>query len=339
MSEYIQAYAASGPGERLKPFEYLPGPLPPESVELQVSHCGICYSDVAMLDNEWHQTAYPFVPGHEAVGTVVAVGNRVKALQVGEVAGVGWMAGSCMACPQCLSGNQNLCAQGEATIVGRHGGFADRVRCHWTWAIPVPKGLDVAEVGPLFCAGITVFTPLVEFGIKPTDRAGVVGIGGLGHLAIQFLNHWGCEVWALTSTDAKREGALQLGAHHVVNSRDPGQLEKLAGTLDFIIVAVAVPLDWKALLNVLAPKGRLHFVGAVLEPVPVEVFPLLTGQRSISGSPVGNPTNLARMLTFSARHHILPTNEHFPMSRVNDALAHLRAGKARYRLVLDNDFR
>ena len=173
--------------------------------------------------------------------------------------------------------------------------------------------------------------------MRPTDRVGVVGIGGLGHMALQFLNKWGCEVWAFTSSDSKRDEALRLGAHHAVSSRDLLQLRKLAGTLDFILVTVNVELNWAALINALAPKGRLHFVGAVLTPVPLTVFSLIGGQKSISGSPVGSPTNIARMLEFCARHNLAPVVEQFPLSRVNDALDHLRAGKARYRLVLEND--
>jgi alcohol/geraniol dehydrogenase (NADP+) len=338
MKNSIRAYGAKRKGERLIPIEYDPGQLRPESVEIKVSHCGVCHSDLSMLENEWQQTTFPFVPGHEAVGRVVAAGEQVKRVKPGDLVGVGWMAGSCMHCHQCLAGDYNLCAAGEQTIVARHGAFAERVRCQWTWAIPLPSGVDPAKAGPLFCGGITVFTPIVEFNVKPTDRVGVVGIGGLGHMAIKFLNKWGCEVWAFTSSESKREEAMSLGAHHVVNSRGNGEIERLAGALDFLLVAVNVPLDWKALINTLAPKGRLHFVGAILEPVPIEVFSLLTGQRSISGSPVGNPTNIAAMLDFCARHKIEPITELFPMSQVNDAMDHLRAGKARYRIVLEADF-
>ncbi len=333
-----RAYAAAAKGGPLKPFEFDPGPLGDQQVEIQVSYCGICHSDLSMLDNDWGQTTYPFVPGHEAIGKITSVGRHVKAVQVGDQVGLGWMAGSCMACPQCLSGNQNFCVRGEQTIVGRHGAFAERVRCNWEWAIPLPNRLDPAKAGPLFCGGITVFTPIVEFGVKPTDRVGVVGIGGLGHLALQFLGKWGCEVWAFTSSEAKRQEISRLGAHHVVNSRDPAQMERMIGTLDFIVVTVNVALDWGAFLNLLAPKGRLHFVGAVLDPVSVPVFSIMPGQKSISGSPIGNITNLTRMLEFCARHGIHPVTELFPMSRVNDAMNHLRAGKARYRIVLQNDF-
>ncbi|HEX9661041.1 MAG TPA: NAD(P)-dependent alcohol dehydrogenase, partial [Candidatus Binatia bacterium] len=245
--------------------------------------------------------------------------------------------GSCMTCNQCMSGNHNLCPNGEQTIVGRHGGFADKVRCNAEWATLLPAGLDVNKAGPLFCGGITVFNPIVQFDVRPTHRVGVIGIGGLGHLALQFLNKWGCEVTAFTSSDAKRDEAGKMGAHHVVNSRDASQLKKIAGSFDFILAAVAVDLDWDAYLAALAPKGRLHTVGAVPSPIPAPAFSLIGSQLSLSGSPLGAPATIRTMLEFCARHRIEPVVETFPMSRVNDALAHLEAGKARYRLVLEND--
>lgn len=339
MSTKFKAYAASAKGEKLKPFEFDPGPLRDEQVEIKVSHCGVCHSDLSMLDNEWAQTTYPFVPGHEVVGTVVAAGGKVKRVRTGQRVGLGWFSESCMACPQCLSGNQNLCPTGEQTIVHRHGGFADRVRCHWAWAVPVPDQFDTKKSGPLFCGGITVFNPIVQCGVQPTDRVGVLGIGGLGHLALQFLNKWGCEVYAFTSSDAKRDEALKLGAHYVVNSRDDNQLKKITGALNFILSTVNVPLPWDAILGTLAPKGRLHIVGVVPEPVPVAAFSLIGGQKSISGSPLGSPATTAKMIDFCARHGIAPIVEVFPLSHVNEAFAHLRAGKARYRLVLENDIK
>jgi len=339
MSTKFHAYATTAKGGKLEPFEFDPGPLGDEQVDIKVSHCGICHSDLSMIDNEWGQSAYPLVPGHEAVGIVAAVGDHVKNVKVGERVGLGWMSGSCMHCHPCLSGDHNLCVTGEQTIVHRHGGFADRVRCHWVWAVPLPHELDSTKAGPLFCGGITVFNPIVQFGVKPTDRVGVIGIGGLGHLALQFLNKWGCEVYAFTSSDSKREEAKKLGAHQVVNSKDSAQLKKIAGSLDFIICTVNATMDWQAIIGSLAPKGRLHFVGAVLEPVPVSAFSLIGGQKSISGSPLGSPETTAKMLDFCARHEIAPVTQFFAMSRVNDALDHLRAGKARYRIVLEADWK
>lgn len=331
----VKAWAAPAAGKPLEPFEYDPGPLGPDDIEAAVEFCGICHSDLSVIDNEWGNSVYPTVPGHEVIGRVTALGSNAKGLSVGQRVGIGWNAGSCMHCRQCLGGDQHLCATAQATIVGHHGGFADRVRSHWAWAVPMPDGLDASAAGPLLCGGITVFNPLQAFGVLPTARAGVVGIGGLGHMALRFLRAWGCEVTAFTSSPAKTDEAKVLGAHRVVSSRDAGAMRGLAGTLDLLLVTVNVPLDWDAMVSTLAPHGRLHVVGAVLEPIPVRAFDLILGQRSVSGSPTGSPSDIATMLDFAARHRVLPQVEHFPLARVNDALAHLRAGKARYRIVLD----
>lgn len=335
----IRAYAADKARGELKPFEYDPRPLGDEQVEIKVSHCGICHSDLSMLDNDWGMTQYPFVPGHEVSGTVAAVGGRVTTLKVGDRVGLGWYSKSCLECRQCVGGDQNLCPTAEATIVGRHGGFADRVRAHHGWVLPLPAGLDPALAGPLFCGGVTVFNPLVQFDVRPTHKVGVVGIGGLGHMALKFLDKWGCEVVAFSSSAGKTDEAKTLGADRVVNSKDDKEMAGLKGTLDFILVTANVPLNWPAYLDALAPKGRLHFVGAVLEPVPVPVFPIIMGQKSVSGSPLGSPTTTATLLEFCARHGVGPQVETFPLSKANDALAHLRAGKARYRIVLENDLK
>jgi uncharacterized zinc-type alcohol dehydrogenase-like protein len=290
-----------------------------------------------MLDNEWGATTYPFVAGHEVVGTISEAGARVKHLKAGQLVGLGWFSRSCLVCHECMSGDHNLCLQAEKTMFGRFGGFADRVRCQSAWAVPLPEKLAVATAGPLFCGGVTVFNPVVQFDVKATDRVGMVGIGGLGHLALQFLNKWGCEVYAFTSSASKDAEAKQLGAHHVINSRDSAKLNGIAGSLDFIIVALNVALDWRGYLKALAPRGRLHFVGAVGSPLEVPPTDLLDGQKSISGTPLGSPATTAKMLDFCARHDIAPVTEEFPMSRINDGMDRLRSGKARYRVVLTND--
>lgn len=337
MSE-IKAYAATSAGAALQPFAFDPGELSPDDVEIAVSHCGICHSDISMLDNDWGMAAYPFVPGHEAIGTVTSLGDNAKGLRIGQRVGIGWTAFSCLSCSQCLSGDHNLCASNQGTIVGRHGGFADRLRAQWPWVRPLPDALDPAKAGPLLCGGITVFAPLLIHGISPTSRVGVIGIGGLGHLALQFANKWGCEVHAFTTSDSKEEEAKTLGAHYVHNTKRDGALKSLAGKLDLIISTINVPLDVPGLLDTLAPKGRLHVVGAVLEPMQVPAFGLITGQKSVSGSPTGSPSAIDLMLDFSARHGIAPVTENFALSQVNEALDHLRSGKARYRIVLENDF-
>jgi uncharacterized zinc-type alcohol dehydrogenase-like protein len=330
-------YAALESKGALKPFEFDLGELGPEEVEIKVSHCGICHSDLSMLDNEWGFSRYPFVPGHEAVGTVVALGSDAKGLSLGQRVGIGWTAKTCLSCHECLSGDHHLCAQGQGTIIGRYGGFADRLRAQWTWTRPLPDGLDLATTGPLLCGGITVFNPFLQHNIPSTARVGVIGIGGLGHMALQFANKWGCEVHAFTTSDSKEEEARKLGAHFVHNTKRPGVLKSLARSLDLIISTINVPLDVPGLLDTLAPKGILHVVGAILQPMPVPAFSLITGQKSVAGSPTGSPTGISTMLDFCARHSIAPVTETFPMSQVNEALDHLRSGKARYRIVLVND--
>ena len=337
MSSKFHAYAASAPHALLEPIDFDSAPFGPEEVKIQVSHCGVCHSDLSMLDNEWGMSQFPFVPGHEAVGTIVALGEHAKGLNIGQRVGVGWTAYSCLSCHECLSGDHHLCARGQGTIVSRHGAFADRLRVQWTWARPLPDALDSATAGPLLCGGITVFSPLLQHSLPSTARVGIIGIGGLGHMALQFANKWGCEVHAFTTSDNKEAEARKLGAHYVHNTKRDVELKKIAGSLDLIISTINVPLDIPGLLGTLAPKGILHVVGAVLEPMPIPAFSLIMGQKSVSGSPVGSPTAIDRMLAFSARHSIAPITETFPMSKVNDALDHLRGGKARYRIVLVND--
>jgi uncharacterized zinc-type alcohol dehydrogenase-like protein len=214
--------------------------------------------------------------------------------------------------------------------------FADKVRAAANSVIPIPEGIDMESAGPLFCGGITVFNPLVQFDIKPTDKVAVIGIGGLGHLALQFLHAWGCEVTAFTSSEDKREKALGLGAHHALNSRDEKAIEAAASRFDLIISTVNVKLDWNLYLGTLKPRGRLHFVGATLAPLDIGVFSLIMAQRSVSGSPVGSPATIAKMLKFAARHNIKPIIEKFSFDDINTAIARLKSGKANYRIVLSH---
>ena len=333
----FQAYAASGAKNELKPFEYEPGALASNEAQIKVETCGICHSDLSMLNNEWGVSKFPLVPGHEVIGIVESMGVQVKHLKIGQRVGVGWFSSSCMNCEWCTGGEHNLCGATEGIIVGRHGGFADRVRTDATWAIPIPDGVNPESAGPLMCGGITVFNPILQFDVKPTNRVGVIGIGGLGHMALKFLHSYGCEVTAFSSSPDKEKEAKIFGADHFVNSSDSCSLEKIAGSLDFIISTVNVSLDWPAYINALRPKGRLHIVGAVMEPIPVPVFPLLFGQKSVSASPLGSPNSTRIMLDFAARHKIEPLVEIYPMDQVNDAMEKLRSGKPRYRLVLKNE--
>ncbi|KVW96260.1 NADPH-dependent aldehyde reductase Ahr [Thiobacillus denitrificans] len=330
----IKAYAAHEPQGKLQAFEYDPGALQPHEVEIDVQFCGICHSDLSVIDNEWGMTQYPVVAGHEVVGTISQIGDHVKDLKVGQTVGLGWHAGYCNVCAPCHAGDHNLCAASQATIIGHHGGFADKVRAEANSVVPIPQGIDLESAGPLFCGGVTVFNPLVQFNIQPTDKVAVIGIGGLGHMALQFLNAWGCEVTAFTSSDDKKQEAMEMGAHHTLNSRDAKAIEAAAGRFDLLISTVNVKLDWNLYLGTLKPRGRLHFVGATLEPLDINVFALIMAQRTISGSPVGSPATISKMLEFAQRHDIKPVIEKFSFDRINEAIDRLRSGKAHYRIVL-----
>ena len=310
----FRAWAAPKSGGPMERLDFDPGAMDAEDVEIEIEHCGVCHSDLAMIDSEWFPASYPVVPGHEVVGRITAVGANAKGRSVGQRVGIGWHSKSCLHCNFCVAGEPNLCGKRQPTIVGRHGGFADKL------ARALELGHTAARsAGPrqrraaLMCGGGTVFLPFVLHGIKPTDRVGVVGIGGLGHLAVKFARAWGCEVTAFTSTASKREEALCcLGAHKTISSVDVKELKANAGSLDFLLVTVGASLEWDALINTLSPKGRLHIVGVVTEAMKLKSGGLLSWQRSLSGSPTPSPHVLAQMLEFSARHGIAPQVERFP---------------------------
>ncbi len=332
----IKAYAALEEKSRLTPFEYHPGILGKNEVEIDVLYCGLCHSDISMIDNEWDMSEYPLVAGHEVAGKIAALGENVIGLKIGQNVGLGWHSGF-GECQTCSSKDLNLSPSAQPTIVGRHGGFADKVRADANSVVVIPEGIDLEVAGPLFCGGITVFNPLVEFDIKPTSKVAVIGIGGLGHLALQFLNAWGCEVTAFTSSDRKRKEALELGAHHTLNSYDTNEIEAAAGRFDFIISTVNIKLDWNLFISTLAPKGRLHYVGATLEPLDLGVFELILRQASVSGSMVGSPETITTMLDFANLHGITPQIEMFRMDQINEAIEKLKAGNVHYRIVLTNN--
>ncbi len=313
------------------------GPLGAEEVEIAVEHCGLCHSDVSVFNNEWGISHFPAILGHEVTGRVTAIGPNAKGLKVGQQVGVGWNSGSCMHCHQCMSGSHNLCPQVQMTIVGHRGGFATHIRAHWAWVFPLPEKLNVADAGPLLCGGVTVFAPLAMYA-RPTDRVGIIGIGGLGHMAVKFAAAYGCDVTAFTSRESQFDEAKGFGANHAVTTKDSAAIKKLGSSFDLLISTVNVKLDWDAIIGTLAPNGRLHVVGAVLEPIPVAAFSLISQQRSVSGSPAGSPVTIGTMLDFASRHNVLPTTEHFPMSNINEAFTRLETGKAHYRIVLDADF-
>jgi uncharacterized zinc-type alcohol dehydrogenase-like protein len=331
----VNAYAAFEQGGELKPFEYELGAIQPDEIDVEVMYCGLCHSDLSMINNDWRATRYPLVPGHEVVGRVIARGSQVKHLQVGQIVGVGWTASSCNTCDECTSGNHNLCDSAVQMIMGRHGGFADKVRAQATWAIPIPEGVDLKSVGPMFCGGITVFNPILQNNISPLSSVAVVGIGGLGHMALAFLKAWGCEVTAFSTSPEKEAEARALGAHHFVATHDKDALKKLKGKFDMVLDTVNVPLDWNGYIKTLKSKGVLHIVG-VTSKVEARVGLLMSKQRSISASPTGSPHAIKQMLNFTARHDIKPMVEMYKMTDVNEAIERLKNGKPRYRVVLEN---
>lgn len=332
----VSGYAALTPKGSLKPHSYTLPEIGIEEVDIKIYYCGICHSDLSMIKNDWKTSIYPLIPGHEIIGEVVNTGPGAKNVEVGDMVGLGWFSASCMSCPQCMNGQHHLCPDSESTIVGRHGGFADFVRGHWSWAIPLPEGIDYSKAGPLLCGGITVFNPIIMAEVLPIDTVGVIGIGGLGHMAIKFLNYWGCEVIAFSSNPSKKERILAMGASRVINSQDPDELKSISGSIDFILNTTNVALNWNSYLKTLSPRGTLHTVGAVMDPMPIPAFSLIGGEKTVSGSPLGSPALTRKMLNFCVRHKIYPTVEEYPMDQVNEALAHLEAGNARFRIVLKN---
>ncbi|HEY2040499.1 MAG TPA: NAD(P)-dependent alcohol dehydrogenase [Edaphobacter sp.] len=335
MSE-IHGLAVHAAGAQLLPYKFDPGDLKPYEVEIKVSHCGVCHSDVHLINNDWGISKYPFIPGHEIVGTIVGVGEHVRNHTAGQRVGVGWQADSCGMCEWCIRGDEQLCAQAQPTCVGRHGGFADKVRVNSRFAIPLPKALDSETAAPLLCAGITVYTPLRNYGVRPSSRVGVIGIGGLGHLGIQFAKVFGAEVTAFSTSKEKEKEALALGAHHFVNTRDTGALKKVAGTFDLLLSTVDADQDWSAYVNSLRPNGTLCLVGAPPSAMQLQAPPLIGGQRSVSGSSTGSPRDLYEMLDVAARHGVKAVTESFAMAKAADAVARVKKNQVRYRAVLAN---
>jgi len=332
----IHGLAVHAAGAQLVAYKYDPGELKANEVEVRISHCGVCHSDIHLIDNDWGISKYPFIPGHEIVGTVSAIGTDVRDRKVGERVGIGWQADSCGICEWCRQGEEHLCALAQPTCVGRNGGYADAVRVNSRFAIPVPEGLESENVAPLLCAGITVYSPLRNHGVRPSSRVGVVGIGGLGHIGLQFAKAFGAEVTALSTSKDKEEEALKMGADHFVNTRDMEALKKIAGSFDFLLSTVSADQDWQAFVNTLRPNGVMCIVGVPPSPMSIQAFPLLSGQRAISGSNTGSPHDLFEMLDVAARHGVKAITERFPMAKANEAIAKVKKSKVRYRAVLAN---
>ena len=320
--------SAGAPLERLSLDLAEPGA---DEVLLEVLYCGLCHSDLGHINEARPATAPPVVAGHEVVGRVVAVGDGVDPSRIGQLCGLGFIAGSCRRCRYCLSGRQTLCADLESTILGRPGGFASHVKAHQDWVIPLPEELEPAAAGPLFCAGVTVFEPLFSGGISPTAHVAVIGVGGLGHLALQLARAWGCQVTGITTSASKRDEILSLGAHQV---QLLSALDQQQGAYDLIINTSDHALDWEAVVATLAPDGCLHQLGLCATPIPLRLFPFIKGRLSFRSSLTSTPANTGLMLAFCARHRIRPLVEVLPMAAINTAIERLQRGDVRYRFVL-----
>lgn len=330
----IKSYAATKPKQQLEAYSYEGAPLGPHDIEVKITHCGICHSDIHLIDNDWGSSTYPLVPGHEIVGVITETGSQVKNFKKGQRVGIGWQRSSCMECEWCGQGEENLCIKQEATCVGHQGGFADKIRADSRFAFAIPDALASEYAAPLLCGGATVFSPLISHSINPTHKVGVIGIGGLGHLALQFANAFGCEVTAISSTPDKKEEALSLGAHHFLSSKDDKAIAKAANSLDLIISTSMSSMKWSDYLNILRPKGKICIVGAVEKPIEVPFFSMVFGRKGISASNIASRPHMNQMLETAAKHGIKPQIELFDLKDVNTAIEKVRSGKIRYRAVL-----
>lgn len=333
---HIEGLAAHAAGAELLPYHYDPGKLGSHDVEIVVTHCGVCHSDLHLISNDRGISQYPFIPGHEAIGTVAAFGSDVRSAKVGQRVGLGWQSNSCGICEWCRKGMENLCPESEATCVRRNGGFANRVRANSRFVFPIPDALPSEQAAPLLCAGITVYSPLRIYGINPSSRVGIIGVGGLGHLAIQFARAFGAEVTAFSTSSDKEEEVRALGAHRFVNSRESKALKEVAGTQDFILSTINADQDWGVYIQALRPTGTLCFVGSPPAQISIQALPLITGQRAIAGNPVGSPWRIREMLDVAARHDVRAITQCFPMAKANEAIDQVKKGKIRYRAVLAN---
>ena len=330
----FQAYASLKPGEKLQPWEYEPAPLGSNDVEIAVTHNGLCHTDIHMRDNDWNVSKFPLVAGHEVVGNVTQIGADVTGIKIGDRLGFGWISNSCRVCDACLRGEENICRQGyKGLIVGNHGGFANKLRACADFAYKIPDNLDSASAAPLLCAGITVYNPLRTYIKYPGAKVGVLGIGGLGHLAIKFAEAMGAEVTAFSTSSDKEAEAKEFGAHYFYNWKNT-EIKAASGTLDLLLCTVSSEIDWNKAFGLLANNGVLCLVGLPVSTLNIPLLPLVFGQKAIAGSVVGGRRFMKEMLEFAAIHQIKPMIETIPISQINAAMDRVVANKARYRIVL-----
>ena len=340
-----KAYAAHGPDTPLAPFQIDRREVLPQDVKIEILYCGVCHSDLHMARNEWKQTIYPVVPGHEIVGKVTAVGNKVKKFKRGDLAGVGVMVGSCRKCGNCRKGLEQYCTVGGMVgtysardrITGEitQGGYSKKIVVHEDFVFSLSDKLPLAEVAPLLCAGITTYSPLRHWKVGKGHKLGVVGLGGLGHMAVKFGASFGAEVTMLSGSPDKEKDARRLGAHKFALTSDSAQLKKLAGYFDFIIDTVSAKHDYNLYLSLLATDGVMMCVGAPPTPAEVQVFSLIGGRRSLAGSGIGGIPETQEMLDYCAKHGITSDSELIDIASINNAYERMLKSDVRYRFVID----
>jgi alcohol/geraniol dehydrogenase (NADP+) len=335
MNTKFQGYAVLNPKQKLEKWEYSPPDLGRNDVEIDVTHNGLCHSDLHMRDNDWGITTYPLVAGHEVVGIVTQLGADVTKFKIGDRLGFGWISNSCRVCEPCLRGEENICYEGsEGLIVGNHGGFANKLRACADFAYTIPESLDSASAAPLLCAGITVYSPLRKHITKPGMKVGVIGIGGLGHLGIKFARAMGAQVTAFSTSDSKEKEAKEFGAHYFCNWQNPEDVNKLLSSQDLILSTVSSEIDWEKCLSLLRNNGVFCLLGAPISMLNIPLTSILFGQKTITSSVVGGRSLMTEMLNFAALHQIKPMIETMPIFQVNEAMDKILANKARYRIVL-----
>lgn len=329
----VHGWAAMTMGAALEPVAYDVPDLGDRDVRVAVSHCGLCYTDVHAIDDLFGITSFPFVPGHEIVGRVEACGGAVTDLAVGDRVGIGWQGRSCERCRWCARGEEQLCLElGACATFGRHGGFSDAVTVDSRFAYRLPDEMASDAAAVLMCAGVAVFAPLRRLAPVPDRQVAIYGVGGLGHLAIQFAHALGCQVTALSSSPAKERDALELGADRFVALGDRPRMRSLQDVFTVMLCTAHGDLDWDELLAVMDKRGHIVLVG--FPDIGFNPTRLVAHELSITGSLLGNHATVREMLRFAAEHRIRPIVEPFPMSRVNEAIRRLAEGRARYRIVL-----
>lgn len=341
------AYAAHDAKSALVPFDYTPRTLRDHDVQIKVLFCGVCHSDLHQARNEWSNTLFPVVPGHEIVGRVSAVGNHVSRYQVGDLVGVGCMVDSCRSCPSCDEGLEQYCENGftgtyngedRQTGATTYGGYSTDMVVDQDFVLRVPENLDPAGVAPLLCAGITTYSPLRQWAAGPGKKVGIVGLGGLGHMGVKLARAMGAHVVLFTTSASKVEDAKRLGAHEVVISRNPEEMAQHTNSFDFILNTVAAQHDLNPFLNLLRRDGTLTLVGAPEHDHPSpQVFNLIMKRRRIAGSLIGGIAETQEMLDFCGQHGITSDIELIPMQQINEAFERMLKSDVKYRFVVDID--